>query len=313
MRSAIYAAMGAVLAIVLTAALGLSDANATGGGDHKTSICHRTASDTNPYVFETVDNSALQAHLSNGKGHFPKHWKSDGTWRGVVHVAGDPKNDYLASSAADCRDTTPPYQVAECFRVNKPDFTVPDRITTAEWLGGQTWVSESKTDLSLNIAKLCPAPPKCHKVKYQADLYLIDSAADESLLASIKKNGLSRQPGEHHSQDHSIVQSWNVGVLGSTHCPPPAPKFKHASIKVHKLQSCARSDRTVWTNNRVHIRKVLVTHDRGKFNWTVRAWSTHHARFFTHQGGVVVMKKKFVRHVHLKHLGRCGHHHPTSG
>lgn len=80
---------------------------ATNGGqdEHKTSICHRTASDSNPYVFETVADASLQAHLSNGKGHFPKEWKSDGTFRGVAHVAGDVKFDYLATVESDCEDT----------------------------------------------------------------------------------------------------------------------------------------------------------------------------------------------------------------
>jgi hypothetical protein len=98
-----YRAAAFAVAVVGLVGGGMTAASAT--GDHKTSICHRTASDTNPYVFETVDNHALQAHLSNGKGHFPKQWKSAGTWRGVAHVAGDPKNDYLATSAADCQDT----------------------------------------------------------------------------------------------------------------------------------------------------------------------------------------------------------------
>jgi len=284
MRSAIYAAMGAALAIALMT-VGLSDANATGGGDHKTSICHRTASDTNPYVFETVDNASLQAHLSNGKGHFPKYWKSDGIWRGVAHVVGDPKNDYRASTAADCRDTTPPqtgfepYKVAECFQVNKPDFSIPNRITDAEWLTGETWKSESKTDISLNLRTLCPAPPKCHRAKYQADLYLIDSQADENLLASIKKNGLSRKAGEHHSQDYSIVQSWNVGVKGRHGCtpppPPPPPHVKkrhaHASAQVTDKCNCFMDKvRFFWNHDKVrgHVthpnRTTWVAHLTGK-------------------------------------------------
>ncbi|GAB3857167.1 hypothetical protein GCM10028801_15380 [Nocardioides maradonensis] len=106
-----FAAVALTAGIAGMAALGMAgmmnSASATPGTPHKTSICHRTASDTNPYVFETVDDASLQAHLSNGKGHPPTHWKSDGTWRGVHHNAGDPKNDYLASSPADCEDTMP--------------------------------------------------------------------------------------------------------------------------------------------------------------------------------------------------------------
>lgn len=94
-----------------TLALGCTTAAAyaTGGGqdDHKTALCHRTASDSNPYVFIEVDNHALQAHLTNDKGHFPTVWKSAGVWRGVEHAAGDAKDDYLASSMLDCEDTEP--------------------------------------------------------------------------------------------------------------------------------------------------------------------------------------------------------------
>jgi len=34
--------------------------------EHKVTICHRTASDSNPYVEITIDEAALDAHLQNG-------------------------------------------------------------------------------------------------------------------------------------------------------------------------------------------------------------------------------------------------------
>lgn len=34
--------------------------------EHKVTICHRTASDSNPYVEITIDEAALDAHLKNG-------------------------------------------------------------------------------------------------------------------------------------------------------------------------------------------------------------------------------------------------------
>lgn len=77
------------------------------GNETKTGICHRTASDSNPYVFIEVDDNSLQSHLTDTKGHFPKPWKSDGVFRGVAHVAGDLKHDYKAESALDCEDNTP--------------------------------------------------------------------------------------------------------------------------------------------------------------------------------------------------------------
>lgn len=77
--------------------------------DHKVGICHRTASDTNPYVYIEVDEAALSpGHLDNDDpGHKPTYWKSDGTFRGVAHKDGDPKDDYLAKSEADCNDFVP--------------------------------------------------------------------------------------------------------------------------------------------------------------------------------------------------------------
>jgi len=76
--------------------------------DHKVSICHRTASDSNPYTFISIDEAALDTHLDNGDGHPGKEWKSDGTFRGVTHEAGDVKFDYEAEVSSDCDDFPPP-------------------------------------------------------------------------------------------------------------------------------------------------------------------------------------------------------------
>lgn len=59
-------------------------------------ICHATSSDTNPYVFITVDDDStkLQGHLMH-RNSPNKHWKSAGTYEGVAHLAGDPKPDLI--------------------------------------------------------------------------------------------------------------------------------------------------------------------------------------------------------------------------
>lgn len=88
------------------------------GNPTKTAICHRTASDSNPYVYEEVDDNSLDAHYNNLPGHPEKYWKSDGTWRGVAHEAGDPKNDYPATSQSDCNDENQTYDECE----NLPGF-----------------------------------------------------------------------------------------------------------------------------------------------------------------------------------------------
>jgi outer membrane biosynthesis protein TonB len=60
--------------------------------EHKVGICHRTASDTNPYVYIEVDEAAVDTHLHNGQGHPPK-----------TNPDGSPRNDYLApNGASDC-------------------------------------------------------------------------------------------------------------------------------------------------------------------------------------------------------------------
>lgn len=78
--------------------------------DHtKVGICHRTASDSNPYVYIEVDEAAVPAHLGNTHpGHDAKVWKSDGTFRGVEHSKGDPKDDYIAEQGKEsCKDFEP--------------------------------------------------------------------------------------------------------------------------------------------------------------------------------------------------------------
>lgn len=94
------------LIIIATSLVFTGNVIAKNNSEHKTSICHRTASDTNPYVFIEVDNNSLGAHFNNLPGHPAKYWKSDGVWRGVSHNKGDAKNDYLASNASDCDELT---------------------------------------------------------------------------------------------------------------------------------------------------------------------------------------------------------------
>ena len=111
------------------------------GDGHKVGICHRTASDSNPYVYIEVDEASLSpGHLDNADpGHKPTFWKSDGTFRGVAHVDGDPKDDYLApNGASDCVDfvttttvtttTAPP--TCEETQTCETTTTVPPTTTT---------------------------------------------------------------------------------------------------------------------------------------------------------------------------------------
>ena len=64
--------------------------------EHKVGICHRTASDTNPYVYIEVDEASLDAHLNNLPGHPAK-----------TNEDGSPRNDYLADGPEDCEVNEP--------------------------------------------------------------------------------------------------------------------------------------------------------------------------------------------------------------
>jgi len=86
--------MSSGVALMVTAA----PANAA----NKVGICHATSSDSNPYVFISVDDDSAKL-----KGHLKhltepnKTWKSDGTFKGVPHEDGDAKRDLIGSFTDD--------------------------------------------------------------------------------------------------------------------------------------------------------------------------------------------------------------------
>jgi hypothetical protein len=102
----ISSAITAVAVALPLALFGTTVAFATGGHD-KVGICHRTNSDSNPFVYLEVPADEANGHITGtDKSHNDQgRWKSDGTWRGVTHKDGDEKHDYFAESKADCVDT----------------------------------------------------------------------------------------------------------------------------------------------------------------------------------------------------------------
>lgn len=123
-------------------------------GEHKVGICHRTASDSNPYVYIEVDVASLSpGHLDNADpGHKPTFWKSDGVFRGVAHVDGDPKDDYLADSAEDCDDF-----VVEPTPTPTPEPTEPPCYAEG-WAPGDQW-GPGENDVISEDAVPCPTDP----------------------------------------------------------------------------------------------------------------------------------------------------------
>jgi hypothetical protein len=101
----------ATTGVALLMAAGMSSAMATsngnGNGNEKVTICHRTGSDTNPYVTITISKSALPAHHNhpdiNGRGDiFPPDVPATGCPGGPITPPGEDQNgdDCIASSGS---------------------------------------------------------------------------------------------------------------------------------------------------------------------------------------------------------------------
>lgn len=139
-------------ALVVALCFGLSAATvafATGGHD-KVGICHRTNSDSNPYVYLEVPADEANGHITgtdkshNGQGR----WKSDGTFRGTAHSAGDEKHDYFAQSKADCQDTggTPSTTTSSTSTTTAP--TTTGTVTTSPPTSSTTTTSSTTSTSS---------------------------------------------------------------------------------------------------------------------------------------------------------------------
>jgi hypothetical protein len=102
------------------------------GGQDKVGVCHRTASESNPYVYISVPEDEANGHIT---GTDKQHnqtvtWKTDGTWRGVPHQAGALRLDYYASSSAECEDTTPTTPPTTTPPTTTPPTTTPPTTPT---------------------------------------------------------------------------------------------------------------------------------------------------------------------------------------
>jgi hypothetical protein len=59
-------ALSVVLGLLLTGSVTLLNSQSTSAEGNRITICHRTGSESNPYVEITIDDSALPAHLEHG-------------------------------------------------------------------------------------------------------------------------------------------------------------------------------------------------------------------------------------------------------
>lgn len=124
-----------ILSIITAIALMFAfvPANATGSDDEdkgkdKVGICHRTGSDSNPYVYIEVPEDEANGHITgDSKQHNEKvTWKSDGTWNGVEHKAGDLKLDYYANEedeATKCGERSGPTATPTATPTQTPTST----------------------------------------------------------------------------------------------------------------------------------------------------------------------------------------------
>jgi len=128
------AAVAAVGAMVLASGVALLvTAPGASAATHPVNICHATSSDSNPYVFITVDNDSakLQGHLQH-RNDPNKRWKSDGTFGGVAHVKNEPKPDLIGDYLNDNDEEVVMDGVVDNARCNgDTEVEPPEELTTA--------------------------------------------------------------------------------------------------------------------------------------------------------------------------------------
>ena len=117
----------------------------------KVGICHATSSDSNPYVFISVDDDSakFKGHLAH-RNTPNKTWKNAGVFNGDPHLAGAPKRDLISDfvddqgnphtydgviTAADCENAVPVIEAVADVDFEDPtcaNLGVPSYDTTGQ-------------------------------------------------------------------------------------------------------------------------------------------------------------------------------------
>jgi hypothetical protein len=97
-RNRVFGPLISVLAVIFGLVL-VGPINPASASVEKVGVCHRTASETNPYVLITVPVDEANGHITGtDKQHNHKvYWNAAGTWDGMEHAAGAERMDYYAS------------------------------------------------------------------------------------------------------------------------------------------------------------------------------------------------------------------------
>jgi hypothetical protein len=126
--------VGALGALVMSSGLTLMVSASPASAANKVGICHATSSDSNPYVYISVDDNSvkLKGHLMHRQSP-NKTWKSAGTFNGVPHAAGAAKGDLIGS-----------------FTDDQGVFHLYDGNVTAATCSGNAVVVEATADVDFN-------------------------------------------------------------------------------------------------------------------------------------------------------------------
>lgn len=97
-RNRVFGPLISVLAVIVGLVL-VGPINPANASVDKVGVCHRTASESHPYVLINVPQDEANGHITGtNKQHNHKvYWDAAGTWDGIEHAAGAERMDYYAS------------------------------------------------------------------------------------------------------------------------------------------------------------------------------------------------------------------------